>query len=425
MTSRTFVIVGGGLAAARAVEALRNRGFEGRLILIATERHLPYQRPPLSKEFLAAKQSSITRAYAEADQRLTLRDFTVHDRDWYRSRGVELRLGTRVTALQPRARSVSLDDGTVVGYDKLLLATGARPQRPAIPGADAAGVHYLRTIDDAVALDAALKTASSLAVVGAGWLGLEVAASARLRGVAVTVVGRSELPLAGVLGAENAAVFAALHRRNGVDLRLGIEVTAITGTDGSTGGLTLTDGSHVGADVVLVATGADPNSELADQAGLAIEAGGVLVDASLRTSDPDIYAVGDVAAVQHPVLATTIRSGHWADARKQPTVAAAGMLGTPTEYTDLPYFFTDQYDLGMEYIGYAPEYHRVIFRGDVDIHRYVAFWLDAAGRVLAGMNVNVPGVISDLKKLVQSRIPIDPARLADPRLPLGSLLVGT
>lgn len=422
MTDRSFVVVGGGLAGARAVAALREQGFDGRIVLIGAEPHLPYQRPPLSKEFLAAKQSAIARAYDEADRRLTLDDFTVYDADWYADHDVELRLGTAVTALSAQAHTVRLADGAVIGYHKLLLATGARPRHPAIPGVDAAGVHYLRTIDDAVALDAALAAASSLVVVGAGWIGLEVAASARLRGLGVTLIGRSELPLAGVLGPENAAVFAALHRANGVDLRLGASVTAIGAAGGRADRVVLADGSRVGADVVVVATGAQPNSELARDAGLATGPSGVLVDAALRTTDPDIYAVGDVAAVAHPVLGTRIAGGHWAEARKQPTVAAAGMLGAAARYTDLPYFFTDQYDLGMEYIGYAPAYDRVVFRGDTAAGAYLAFWLDADDRVLAAMTVNVPGVIAELKKIVAARAPIAPARLADPRIPLAALI---
>lgn len=420
----TFVIVGGGLAGAKAAEALRDNGFDGRIILFCAERHLPYLRPPLSKEFLAAKESSIARAYAEADQRLVLRDFTVNDSAWYRQHHVDLRLGEQVVSVDPSAHSVELADGAVGHYDKLLLATGARPRRLAIPGADTDGVHYLRTIDDGSALDAALTGASSLVVVGAGWIGLEVAASARLRGVEVTVVGRAELPLLTALGEENGAVFAALHREHGVDLRLGAQVAAITTVDGEASGLSLTDGSQVAADVLLVAVGAVPNVELAERAGLTIGGGGVLVDASLRSSDPDVYAVGDVAAADHPVLRARIRSQHWADALKQPSVAAAGMLGKPVEYTDLPYFFTDQYDLGMEYVGYAPDYRRVVFRGSVDTRVYVAFWLDDDNRVLAGMNVNVPGVIDDIKRLVRARMPVDPARLSDPVLPLDSLVGG-
>jgi len=406
--SRTFVIIGGGLGGAKAAEALREKDFDGQIIICAEEDHLPYERPPLSKEFLAGKKS--------------LDDFTVHDSTWYRENEIDLRLNARVLSVDRAAHTVELPDNTRVEYDKLLLATGSRSRRPPIPGSDAAGVHYLRTFEDALALNSALAEGSSLAVVGAGWIGLEVAASARQRGVNVTVVETAKLPLVGAVGEEVGAVFAALHRDHGVDLRLDSEVKQIATADGKATGLRLGDGSSVAADAVLVAVGAQPNIELADQAGLSTGDGGLLVDASLRTSDHDIYAVGDIAAAEHPLFGSRIRTEHWANALKQPAVAAAGMLGEKAEYTELPYFFTDQYDLGMEYAGYAPTYNRVVFRGDVDGREFVAFWLDADDRVLAGMNVNIWDVLDDVKSLIRSRTTVDPDKLADPQAPLGELV---
>ena len=406
--SRTFVIIGGGLGGAKAAEALREKDFDGQIIVCAEEDHLPYERPPLSKEFLAGKKS--------------LDDFTVHDSAWYRENEIDLRLNARVLAVDRAAHTVELPDNTRVEYDKLLLATGSRSRRLPIPGSDAAGVHYLRTFEDASALNSALAEGSSLAVVGAGWIGLEVAASARQRDVNVTVVETAKLPLMGAVGEEVGAVFAALHRDHGVDLRLDSEVKEITTADGKATGLRLGDGSSVAADAVLVAVGAQPNIELADQAGLSTGDGGVLVDASLRTSDHDIYAVGDIAAAEHPLFGSRIRTEHWANALKQPAVAAAGMLGEKAEYTELPYFFTDQYDLGMEYAGYAPRYNRVVFRGDVDGREFVAFWLDADNRVLAGMNVNIWDVLDDVKSLIRSKSAVDPDKLADPQAPLGGLV---
>src|SRR6202171_5560128 len=407
-TSSTFIIIGGGLAAAKAAEALRDNDFAGHIVLFAAEDHLPYERPPLSKEYLAGKKS--------------LDDFTVFGSAWYRDHHVELQLGTTVSALDPGAHTAALPNETPVGYDKLLLATGSASRRPPIPGADAGGVHYLRTIDDAGALNSVLTEGSSLAIVGAGWIGLEVAASARERGVAVTVVESAALPLLAALGPEAAEVFAALHRDHGVDLRLGATVDAVTTVDAAATGLKLGDGSTINANAVLVAVGAAPNIALAERAGLAMGDGGVLVDSSLRTSDPDIFAVGDIAAAQHPLFGVRIRTEHWANALKQPAVAALGMLGKPAEYTELPYFFTDQYDLGMEYVGHAPDYDRVVFRGDVDGRQFVAFWLDGDNRVLAGMNVNIWDVLDDVKSLIRSRTPVDPDRLADPQQALGALL---
>jgi 3-phenylpropionate/trans-cinnamate dioxygenase ferredoxin reductase subunit len=406
--STTFVIIGGGLAGAKAAEALRNNDFDGNLILFAEERHLPYERPPLSKDYLAGKKS--------------LSDFTVQNSDWYRDHNVDLRLGSRVTSLDPAAHTVGLPDGTAVTYDKLLLATGSASRRPPIPGSDADGVHYLRTYDDAAALNSVLTEGSSLAVVGAGWIGLEVAAGARQRGVNVTVVETAKQPLLAALGETVGEVFANLHRDHGVDLRLGAQVDEITTAQGQATGLKMRDGSTVAADAVLVAVGARPNVELAEGAGLSMGDGGVLVDASLRSTDPDIYAVGDIAAAEHPLFGCRIRTEHWANALKQPAVATAGMLGKPGEYAELPYFFTDQYDLGMEYVGHAPSFERVVFRGDVAAREFVAFWLDGDNRVLAGMNVNVWDVLDDVKSLIRSKAPVDVDALTDPQSSLADLL---
>jgi 3-phenylpropionate/trans-cinnamate dioxygenase ferredoxin reductase subunit len=406
--SASVVIVGGGLGGVKAAEALRDNDFDGRIVLFAEEEHLPYERPPLSKEFLSGKK--------------VLNDFTVQPSAWYRDHQVDLRLGTTVSSIDRDAHTVVLPDGSAEHYDKLLLATGSRSRRPAIPGSDAVGVHYLRTVDEATALDSALTEGSALAIVGAGWIGLEVAASARERGVAVTVVESAGLPILAALGREAGAVFAKLHRDHGVDLRLNSAVDAITVSGGAATGLTLGDGSGVIADAVLVAVGAAPNIELADRAGLQIVDGGVLVDSSLRSTDPDIFAVGDIAAAEHPFFGTRIRTEHWANALKQPAVAAKAMLGKQAEYSELPYFFSDQYDLGMEYVGYAPDYARVVFRGDVDGREFVAFWLDHADRVLAGMNVNVWDVLENVKTMIRAQAPVDRGRLADTDVALSDVL---
>jgi len=407
-SSKTFVIVGGGLAGAKAVEALRDNDFGGRIVLFCEEDHLPYERPPLSKEYLAGKKS--------------LSDFTVHNSDWYRDHDVDLRLGVRVSSLDPAGHTVGLPDGTTISYDKLLLATGSASRHLPIPGSDAAGVHYLRTFGEAASLNSVLAEGISLAVVGAGWIGLEVASAARQRGVDVTVVEAAKQPLMAALGETVGEVFATLHRDHGVDLRLDAQVEEIPSAQDKATGLKLCDGSTVAADTVLVAVGAKPNVELAEQAGLSMSDGGVAVDASLRTSDPDIYAVGDIAAAEHPLFGVRIRTEHWANALKQPAVAVAGMLGRPGEYDELPYFFTDQYDLGMEYAGHAPSFDRVVFRGDVAGREFVAFWLDGDSRVLAGMNVNVWDVLDDVKALIRSKAPVDADELADPQSPLAELL---
>lgn len=406
MTTPTYVIIGAGLAGAKAAEALRDRNFSGQIILFGTEDHLPYERPPLSKDYLAGKK--------EPDE------FTVQPASWYREHDIDLRLNTTVKTIDRAAHAVGYQDGKHEHYDKLLLATGSASRRPPLPGSDSDGVHYLRTVEDAAALRALLRGGARLAVVGAGWIGLEVAAAARELGAEVTVVESADLPLA-ALGRDVARVFTDLHRNHGVDLRLSTSVEEITTAGGHATGLRLGDGSTVSADVVLVAAGARPRIELAEKAGLTLADGGVAVDAALRTSDPDIFAVGDIAAAQHPLLDTRIRTEHWANALKQPAVAAAGMLGAPGSYDELPYFFTDQYDLGMEYVGHAPPDARVVFRGDVPGREFTAFWLDDDARVLAGMNVNIWEGLDDIKALVRGGQPVDAARLADVDTPLGEV----
>ena len=408
MADPAIVIVGGGLAGAKAAEALREQGYEGDLTLIGAEEHLPYERPPLSKGYLAGKD-----------------DFTVaqvHDQAWYDDQRVALELGVTATAVDPAAHEVTLVDGRRVPYSRLLLATGSTARRLPIPGMAAHNVHTLRTVEDSDRLIAALTDGSRLVVIGGGWIGMEVAANARERGVDTTVIEAAELPLVSVLGPELARVFLNLHRQHEVTFHLEAQVDSITEEDGRATGVRLADGTHVPADIVLVGVGAAPNLDLAERAGLDID-GGVLVDGSLRTSDPDIWAVGDIAAHDHPVLGRRIRVEHWANALNQPAVAARAMRGEDATYDELPYFFTDQYDLGMEYIGDVPRDIRaeVVIRGDLAGREFIAFWLDSEKHVLAGMNVNVWDVVDDIKALILSERAVDTTRLADPAVPLGDL----
>ncbi|PPJ04264.1 FAD-dependent oxidoreductase [Nocardia nova] len=399
-TDSRFVIVGGGLAAAKLAESLRDNDFDGAITLIGEEAQLPYERPPLSKEHLLGKKS--------------LADFTVHTEQWYRDHEVELLLGTTVTAIDRSSKTVALPDGSTRPYDKLALATGSRSRRLPIPGADAEGVHMLRTIGQSDALISLFGSARRLVVVGAGWIGLEVTAAARTAGLEVTVLEVGAVPLQGALGEEMGAVFGELHRAHGVDLRCGVKAAEIVTADGKATGVRLDDDTVVEADAVLIAVGARPNIELAADAGLAVE-GGVLVDESLASSDPDIVAVGDIADQQHPVLGQRVRVEHWATALNQPAVAALTMLDRPATYDRLPYFFTDQYDLGMEYTGFvAPgATTSVVVRGDTASREFVAFWLDQGNRVLAGMNVNVWDVTDRIKELILGGEPVNPDALAD------------
>ncbi|HEX3593074.1 MAG TPA: FAD-dependent oxidoreductase [Pseudonocardiaceae bacterium] len=399
MAGRGFVIVGAGLAGAKAVEALREQGYDGTITLVGDEQHRPYERPPLSKDYLAGK--------AERDS------VFVHTADWYDEHNVTLRSGVTATAIDRGAHRVDLSDGSSVEYDKLLLATGATPR--ALPGAD--GVLYLRRIEDSDRIRQVLSTGGHLVVIGAGWIGMEVAAAARQAGLTVTVLETLELPLLRVLGPEIAQVFATLHTDNGVDLRLGVKVEQIlTGPDGKANAVRLADGTRIDADAVLVGIGAVPNTSLAQDAGLTVD-NGVVVDASLRTSDPDIFAAGDVANADHPTMGRQIRVEHWANALNQPAIAAAGMLGGTKRYEELPYFYTDQYDLGMEYIGHGEGYDQVVVRGDLASREFIAFWL-RDGRVIAGMNVNVWDVVDPIKALIRSGMRVDPDALANPDTPL-------
>jgi 3-phenylpropionate/trans-cinnamate dioxygenase ferredoxin reductase component len=409
MTSdSSYVIVGASLGGAKAAEALRGAGVPGPVVLIGAEQELPYERPPLSKAYLQGK--------AERDS------IYVHPREWYAENGIDLRLGVPATAVDRAAHEVMLADGGRQGYAKLLLTTGSSPRPLTVPGADLAGVHYLRTVGDSDRIRAVIGSADRIAVVGAGWIGLEVTAAAREAGVEVTTLEMLELPLLRVLGREVAQVFADLHRAHGVDLRTGVGVAGITGGAGHADGVRLADGSHVPADAVIVGAGITPNVQLAEAAGLAVD-NGVVVDEQLRSSDPDIYAAGDVASAFHPRLLKHIRVEHWANALNQPQAAARAMAGEQVSYDRVPYFYTDQYDLGMEYSGYVEPggYAEVVFRGDVGGREFVVFWLADDGHVLAGMNVNVWDVTDDIQALVRSGRRIDKTALADPAIPLATL----
>ncbi|MDQ0687360.1 3-phenylpropionate/trans-cinnamate dioxygenase ferredoxin reductase subunit [Streptomyces achromogenes] len=403
-----YVIVGASLAGAKAAQALREEGFDGSLILIGEESERPYERPPLSKGYLMGKDAR--------------EQIYVHPPQWYAEHGVDLRLGTAVTALDPAPHEVTLADGSRLGYAELLLATGSSPRRLPVPGADLDGVLYLRTVQDSDRIKDAFSSASRVVVVGAGWIGLETAAAARAAGVEVTVLERAELPLLRVLGREVAQVFADLHRDHGVDLRLGVQVAELTGSLGTVDGVRLSDGTRIDADAVIVGVGIVPNTGLAQAAGLQVD-NGILTDERLRTSVPGIYAAGDVANAFHPLLDRRIRVEHWANALHQPQTAARAMLGREAAYDRVPYFFSDQYDLGMEYAGYAEPggYDQVVFRGDVGAREFIAFWL-ARGRVLAGMNVNIWDVTEPIQALVRSGQQVDTRKLADPQVPIESLL---
>jgi 3-phenylpropionate/trans-cinnamate dioxygenase ferredoxin reductase subunit len=378
---QTFVIVGGGLTAAKAAETLREEGFDGRLVVVAEEDRLPYERPPLSKSYLAGESP--------------FSDAVVHDEGFYADRDVELLRGTSAVGLDTGAHRVTLSNGGQLAYDRLLLATGAVPRRPPIEGADGPDVLTLRSVADADAIRAAAADGRRLAVIGAGWIGCEVAASARGLGAAVTVIEQAAAPLEAVLGARLGAFFADLHREHGVELLLGAAVERITGD-----GVELAGGRAVAADAVLIATGVAPATALAEAAGLELD-NGIAVDELLRTSAEDVFAAGDVASALHARYGR-IRVEHWDNAIGQGEAAARSMLGKGEPYAKLPYFFTDQYDLGMEYVGRHGSDDELTIRGSLEERNFRAYWTAADGHVTAAMHVNDWDAIDPMRELVEA-----------------------
>jgi NADPH-dependent 2,4-dienoyl-CoA reductase/sulfur reductase-like enzyme len=417
-----YVIIGASLAGAKAAETLRDEGFGGPIVLLGTEAERPYERPPLSKGYLLGQADKAS--------------LYVHDEHWYAGHQVDLRLGVTAVAVDRAARRVDLDIGGPVGYDRLLLTTGSHPRVLQVAGGDLDGVHYLRTTAQSEALATALAPIpgeeTRVVIVGAGWIGLEVAAAAREKGCAVTVLEPETTPLYRQVGPELGQRFADLHREHGVVFRFGDSAREFRGDEGRVTTVLTAEGAELPADVVVVAIGAAPNVALAEAAGLEMVApeagGGVLVGPALATSDPDIFAAGDLANVAHPLLGRQVRVEHWANALHGGPAAARSMLGQPVSYDRVPYFFSDQYDLGMETSG-LPEpgyYDQVVYRGDPATLEFIAFWL-SGGAVVAGMNVNVWDVTDDIQALIRAGYagtPADVARLADPGVPLSEVLAG-
>jgi 3-phenylpropionate/trans-cinnamate dioxygenase ferredoxin reductase component len=405
-SDQTFAIVGASLAGARAAETLRQAGFDGRVLLLGAEGERPYERPPLSKE------------YVRGD--FPREKVYIHTAEFYAEHGIELRTSTPVQTIDTAARELVLHSGERVGFDRLLLTTGAEPRRLHLPGSDLDGVLYLRELQDADAIAERIARGGKLVVIGGGWIGAELAASAREKGLEVTIIQRSSLPLERVLGAELGAIYRDLHLERGVELRSPTALEALEG-DGAVERVRTADGSTIDCDFLVVGIGAAPRTALAQAPGIEID-NGILVNDRLETQIPGIFAAGDVANAWHPFYGRRIRVEHWANALHQGPAAARGMLGQSVSYDRLPYFYSDQYDLGMEYSGYATHWDEVVFRGDPAKHEFIAFWLEA-GRVVAGMNVNVWGVTDAIQALIRSRKPVDPARLRDTDVALEDLAV--
>jgi 3-phenylpropionate/trans-cinnamate dioxygenase ferredoxin reductase component len=406
MTSdQTHVIVGASLAGAKAAETLREEGFAGRVVLVGAEDERPYERPPLSKDYLRGEVGR-EKVY-------------VHDESFYSKHDIELRLGTTAVDLNTSTSELTLDDGDRLSYDRLLLATGSEPRRLTIPGAELDGVLYLRSVHDSDTLRERLDRGGAVVVVGAGWIGAEVAASAGQRGLEVTVVEPASVPLERVLGAEVGAIYRDIHTDHGVEMLMGTGVEAFEG-DEAVERVRTSDGRAIECDFVVVGVGVQPRTQLAERAGLDVD-NGILVDEHLETSVPGVFAAGDVTNARHPFYGERIRVEHWANALHQGPVAARNMLSRPEAYDRVPYFFSDQYDVGMEYAGYARSWDRVVFRGDPASREFIAFWIGDE-RVVAGMNVNVWDVNDPIRRLISERVAVDDRRLADPDVPIDRLV---
>jgi 3-phenylpropionate/trans-cinnamate dioxygenase ferredoxin reductase subunit len=400
---RTFVVVGAGLCGGTAVHTLRQEGFDGRVVLVGEESDLPYERPPLSKEYMRGEQS--------------LDSLFLQPSSWYEDNGVEPRLGTRATVVDSRNRAIELSDGERVGYDALLLAAGGRPRQ--LPGEPLARVHYLRTVPDADRIRSELERGRHLVVVGAGFIGAEVAASARTLGLEVTCLEMLDVPLERALGKEMGQIYAGIHRDHGVDLRTGEGVESIEETDGGVLVRT-TRGAAIEGDVVVVGVGIEPNIELGESAGARIE-NGIVVDEFCRTTVDGVFAAGDVANHWHPIFERHVRVEHFDNAIKHGAAAARNMMGKPERYDDPHWFWSDQYDHNLQYAGDAARWDEIVVRGSTDERSFVAFYLDD-GAVLAALGLNRGKDVRRAMKLIRNRTKPDPALLRDEDVDLRTLV---
>jgi 3-phenylpropionate/trans-cinnamate dioxygenase ferredoxin reductase subunit len=404
-SDQTHVIVGASLTGAKAAETLRQEGFDGRVVMIGTEEERPYERPPLSKDYLRGEVGR-EKVY-------------VHDEGFYSEHDIELRLGTTAVDLNASRKELTLDDGDRLSYDRLLLATGSEPRRLTIPGRELDGVLSLRSVHDSDLLHERMDRGGAVVVVGAGWIGSEVAASARQRGLDVTVIEPASVPLERVMGAEVGAIYHDIHTDHGVEMLMGTGVEAFEG-DEAVERVRTSDGRVIECDFVVVGVGVQPRIQLSAQAGIDVD-NGILVDEHLETNVPGVFAAGDAANARHPFYRERIRVEHWANALHQGPAAARNMLGHTDHFDRLPYFFSDQYEVGMEYSGFARDWDRVVFRGDPATREFIAFWI-SDGHVVAGMNVNVWDVNDAIRVLIRERVTADDRRLADPDVPIDQLV---
>jgi len=404
MSTETIVIVGGGQAGGWAAQTLRAEGFKGRVVLIGDEAHRPYERPPLSKAILSGDAHADT-AYLQKPEA-------------FDALAVEWRPNATATAIDATAKQLRLADGESLGYDKLILCTGGRARRLTIPGADLPGVHTLRNLQDAASLGAALIAGKRLLVIGGGWIGLEVAATARKKGMEVTVVEAMSRLCERTVPAGISTYLQRLHRSHGVRIELGASVERLA--EAANGlSATLSDGREIGCDTVLVGVGLIANDELARAAGLACD-GGVCVDAQCRSSNADILAAGDVAVWHSEWAGRRMRLESWQNAQEQGIAAARSALGTDVNHQPLPWFWSDQFDVNLQIYGMPAPQHEVVVRGDPDSNAFVMFFLDG-DHVVAALGPNSARDLRFARRLIERRTSVDPAQLADVQVALAKL----
>lgn len=402
--ARHIVIVGAGHAGGVAAATFRQAGFAGAITLIGAEPHPPHERPPLSKELLAG---------TVAVEKTFLRPLA-----FYAENGIAFRPGETAVAIDRRAQRVELASGETVPYDALLLTVGARARRLSLPGADNPRVLYLRDIADSLALREHLNTPTRIAVIGAGFIGLEAAAAARKRGAAVTVLEVQREPLQRVCPPDIGRFMAELHRRNGVELRTGIAVTEIVETGGALE-IRTADNDRLAVDLVLAGIGAQPNVELARAAGLAVD-NGILTDQFGRTSDPQVFAAGDVTNHFNPLLGRRLRLEAWQNAQNQAMAVAKVMAGGVEPYAEVPWFWTDQYDVNLQLAGAPERWGDLIWRGSTNDKAFTVFGV-TGGKPIAAITVNNGREMRPARELIARQRAVDAARLGDAKVKLQDL----
>ena len=404
MPTEPIVIVGAGQAGGWAAKTLRSEGFTGRIMLVGDEAHPPHERPPLSKAVLAGAATPETTHLFKADDLAKL--------------DLDFRSGTRVTVIDRAAHTITLESGEAAAYATLILCTGSRVRPLGVPGADASTVHYLRTVDDSLALQARLVAGRHLIVIGGGWIGLEVAATARKRGLDVTIIETLDRLCARALPPEVSEHLLALHTGHGVAVRLGVGVSGIE-TSGDGIAVVLADGSRMAGDGVVVGIGVIPNTELAVAAGLVVD-NGIVVDHAGRTIDPAIFAAGDCTNLPLACLSRRVRLESWANAQNQAIVAAKAALGHDVQYDELPWFWSDQYDMNLQMLGCPARWPDSVVRGDPASSAFSRFYLDD-GHLSAIISINAPRDLRAARKLLQTRKPVNPEDLANPAVQLQRL----